>query len=302
VGEVIASAWGRATARPHVARAEPCTAPGPKPVNSLRWWGYKQLKRPFFGRFMKPWRWPQGVPMDGWQSVRIASDSHAPLAAVHRNTSHPAQGVVVLAHPMGLACKGFWLRGGHADRLLAAGFHVLAFDFNGFGESPSTNFDWPADVIAAGQFARRHWPGLPVHAVAASFGAMRTLDAIDRPNFPFDRVVAEGCAPSLPQFWRHYPMAYAVLQTCRPLMPGLEEMLRPTAHVAAMKLSTRLLLIHSQADTWTPVAHGEALAAAAPQGAHVQRLVLQSAEHTHGLRDEPDVYWPAVHAFLTAAA
>jgi pimeloyl-ACP methyl ester carboxylesterase len=238
--------------------------------------------------------------MADWQRVSVDSRSHSRLAAICRETQRPVRGVVVCAHPMGLACKGFWLRYGHAARLLDLGFHVLAYDFNGFGESPSTNFDYPGDAIAAGRFARARWPGLPVHAFGASFGAMKTLDAISEAAFPYERVVAEGCAPSLPQFWRAYPAAHAVLEVARRIAPRLEERLRPLAQLPRMKPGTRLLLVHSHGDRWSPVAHGDALAAAAPAGARVERLVLQRADHTHGLRDEADTYWPAVSRFLLA--
>ena len=120
-----------------------------------RWFLHGLLKRPLFGRFMKTWRWPSGVPREGWVAAQIRSDSQASLAALVKHaTRGPVRGVVVCAHPMGLAAKGFWLRNGHADALLAEGFHVVVFDFNGFGETVPTNFDYTADVLAIGRWAR----------------------------------------------------------------------------------------------------------------------------------------------------
>jgi len=285
MGEAIVSAWHRGTAsRPR-----------------LRWWWHGQLKKPFFGRFMQPWRWPQGVAEDGWQRADIASGSQARLAAIMRETAAGgARGVVVCAHPMGLAAKGFWLRHGHAQALLDAGFHVVAFDFNGFGESASTNFDYPADALAVGRWAQARFPGLPVHALPASFGAMNTIAAMALPGFPYRRVVAEGCARSLPAFWRAYPFAHAVLQASRRVAPGGERRLRAELQVRHLPATSRLLLIHSRADRWTPIEHGDRIAAAAPPGARLQRLILDRAEHTHGMRDERETYWPAVLSFLTA--
>ena len=272
------------------------------PDSGARWFWHRQLKKPFFGRFMKPWRWPQGVPTDGWERLSFPSASHSALAAVLKRTSAEApRGVVVCAHPMGLAAKGFWLRNGHADALLDAGFHVLAFDYNGFGDSASTNFDWPADSLAAGRQARQLFPGLPVHALCASFGAMHMLNALGAADFPFDRIVAEGCASSLPEFWKHYPFAHAVLRLGSVFAPEAERRLRPELAITRLPAQVRLLLVHSLGDRWTPTDHGDRLAAAAPAGARVERLTLTKADHTHGMRDERNVYWPAVHDFLTAA-
>jgi alpha/beta superfamily hydrolase len=285
MGELVGSAWQRATAH----------------SPSARWWWHRQLKKPFFGRFMRPWRWPNDVPQDGWQRHTIASPSHAALNAVLRETNvQPVRGVVVCAHPMGLAAKGFWLRNGHADALLAAGFHVVAFDFNGFGESASTNFDWPSDAIAVGRWAGARYPQLPVHALAASFGAMHAINALPDKDFPFQRVVAEGVPPTLPLFWKSYPFAHAVLQAGRLFTPNVERRLRPESAVTQLPSGVRLLLVHSHGDRWTPVWHGDRIAAAAPVGAHVERLILQRAEHTHGMRDEREAYWPAVERFLTS--
>lgn len=265
---------------------------------SRRWLLHRQLKRPFFGRFAKPWRWPQDIATEGWERHTVASRSHATLATLLRRTAHPPRGIVVCAHPMGVAAKGFWLRNGHAAALLDAGWHVVAFDFNGFGESTSTNFDWPGDVVSVGRWAAERFPGLPVHALTASFGAMHTVNALGDEGFPFRAVIAEGCPPSLPDFWKHYPAAHAILQSSRLVMPRIEKRLRPVAAISRQPEHVRILLVHSRGDDWTPVAHGATLAAAAPAGRDVRRLVLQRAEHTHGMRDERETYLPAVLAFL----
>jgi uncharacterized protein len=310
MGEVVAHAWQRVNrstlgpaARSRQAGMSPYGRPGGTHVGrpGARWFWHRQLKKPFFGRFMgQGWRWPADVSEEGWQRVAIESGSHSTLSALLRTADGAARGVVVCAHPMGLAAKGFWLRHGHAEALVAEGFHVLAFDFNGFGESPSTNFDWPADLMAAGQWARDAFAGLPVHVLGASFGAMIALDALGAPDYPFERVVAEGCAPTLPMFWKQFPAAHAVLQAGRLIAPSVERKLRPELGMARLPAHVRVMLVHSHGDPWTPVAHGERLAAAAPAGRHIERTVLQGAEHTHGLRDERGRYWPAVRDFLAA--
>lgn len=265
-----------------------------------RWFWHHQLKKPFFGRFMKPWRWPADVPEQGWERVRIESRSQSLLHAIVARTDRAeVHGVVVCAHPMGLACKGFWLRQGHARRLLDAGFHVVAFDFNGFGESPSTNFDYPGDALSVGLWARAAFPGLPLHALTASFGAINTLSAIDDRAFPFERIVAEGCPPTLPDFWKAYPFAHAVLRVGGWVDPAGALRINPAYHLQAMRDGVDVLLVHSRADRWTPVEFGDVLEQSASRPHRVRRLTLDSADHTHGLRDEPDRYWSAVLEFLT---
>ena len=282
-------------------RSLPFGAGGSTAPAARRWYGHHLLKKPFFGRFMKPWRWPADVPQEGWERVRIASRSTSQLEAIVARTPLAPRGVVVCAHPMGFACKGFWLRHGHAQALLDAGFHVVAFDFNGFGESPSTNFDYPGDVISVGSWARGAFAGLPVHALTASFGAINTLSAIDEADFPYDKVVAEACAPSLPDFWKAYPFAHAVLNISRRINPQGELRLRPTHHLANMR-DVDVLLIHSRGDRWTPAHFGDALQQAASRPERIQRVILDKADHTHGMRDEPQRYWGAVLEFFNQSS
>lgn len=290
MGEAISRLWSR-----------PFGAGGSTPPAARRWYGHLLLKKPFFGRFMKPWRWPADVPREGWERVQIASRSTSQLEAIVARTPLSPRGVVVCAHPMGFACKGFWLRHGHAQALLDAGFHVVAFDFNGFGESPSTNFDYPGDVIAVGSWARGAFAGLPVHALTASFGAINTLSAIDEADFPYDKVVAEACAPSLPDFWKAYPFAHVVLNISRRINPQGELRLRPTHHLANMR-DVDVLLIHSRGDRWTPAHFGDALQQAASRPERIQRMILDKADHTHGMRDEPQRYWNAVLEFFNQSS
>jgi pimeloyl-ACP methyl ester carboxylesterase len=201
---------------------------------------------------------------------------------------------------MGVSAKGFWLRWGHAQAMLDAGYHVLLYDFNGFGESPSTSFEYPLDALAAGWWAREHFPELPIHALCVSFGAIHTLCALSHLDFPYDSVVAEGCPPSLPQFWKSYPAAYIALQAMRLFSPSSERRLRPVLHLQSAPCGLPLLLIHSRADPWTPVAFGDELEQAAFRTS-LRRLVLDRAAHTHALRDERHVYLPAVLEFFGQA-
>ena len=65
MGEALHSFW-------------PGKAGSPRPGG---WWWHSQLKKPLFGRFMKPWRWPAGVAAEGWSQHRVASASHRPATA-----------------------------------------------------------------------------------------------------------------------------------------------------------------------------------------------------------------------------
>jgi pimeloyl-ACP methyl ester carboxylesterase len=107
---------------------------------------------------------------------------------------------VVLAHG-GRFTKESWR--GQARVLATRGFHVLAFDFRGFGGSRGpgqVDFDtapFDKDVIAAVRYLKRHGAGT-VSVVGGSFGGGAAGDAsIEWPG-EIDRIVFLGSAPNLP--------------------------------------------------------------------------------------------------------
>jgi pimeloyl-ACP methyl ester carboxylesterase len=107
---------------------------------------------------------------------------------------------VVLAHG-GRFTKESWRD--QARVLAAHGFHVLAFDFRGFGGSHGpgqADFDtapFDKDVIAAVRYLKAHGGGA-VSVVGGSFGGAAAGDAsIEWPG-EIDRIVFLGAAPNLP--------------------------------------------------------------------------------------------------------
>jgi pimeloyl-ACP methyl ester carboxylesterase len=107
---------------------------------------------------------------------------------------------VVLAHG-GRFTKESWHD--QAEALAAHGFHVLAFDFRGFGGSHGpgqADFEtapFQKDVIAAVRYLKAHG-ATAVSVVGGSFGGGAAGDAsIEWPG-EIDRIVFLGAAPNLP--------------------------------------------------------------------------------------------------------
>jgi pimeloyl-ACP methyl ester carboxylesterase len=258
---------------------------------------HRLLRKPFFGRFEVPWVWPEGIATAGWERIDIDGPAGATLAGFW-GAAAPAQGTLVLAHPMGKAAKGFWLRQGHAGLFLRAGFNVLVFDCNGFGESEAVSFDYPADILAAGRWAAKRTPSLPIGLVGASFGAGWGLCAMARDGSPFRAAVLEAAFPTLPDFWRHYPAAFALLKASQVVMPWLERGLRPELEATRLVGRPAVLLVYGDADTYTPPAHGERLRQAMAPSARAEMDVLPGVGHTFAFRDAADAYATRVLTFL----
>jgi alpha-beta hydrolase superfamily lysophospholipase len=263
---------------------------------------HRLAKKVFFGRFQKPWRWPEEIAPNDWERVWFLSGNGARLAAVFGAArGERALGAVVLAHPMSAAAKAFWMKVGHADVLRYRGFHVLAFDFNGFGESESADFDYPGDVLAAGRYLRDRVAPLPIAVLGCSFGAGHAMNALSRRGHPFRAAVLEATFPSLPFYWRPYPLPYFLLRFSQIVYPPFERALRPIAAAAALEASPHILLIHGDADTVTPPHVGDDLRAAMSGHASVDVWRVPGAEHNQALRMQREEYGRRVGEFLTRA-
>ncbi|HEU0199517.1 MAG TPA: alpha/beta fold hydrolase [Burkholderiaceae bacterium] len=262
---------------------------------------HRVLRKPFFGRFEVPWQMPSEVEPGDWAKVAFPSPTGSRLIGLVGEARAQPAGVLVLAHPMGKAAKGFWLRYGHAELFRRAGFHVLVFDFNGFGESAPVSFDYASDALAAGRFAQDSYPSLPVGLVGASFGAGWGLCSMARDGTPYRAAVLEGLFPTLPEFWRHYPVAHAFLRASQYVWPWLERKLRPEQEAPRIRGEPDVLLIYGDADRYTPPAHGERMMRALDRSANAALVVLPNVDHTFAYRDQPEAYAARVVPFLQGA-
>lgn len=262
---------------------------------------HRILRKPFFGRFEVPWTWPDAGEEAKWERVELRSGNGARLAGLWGPAQGEAMGTLVLAHPMGKAAKGFWLRHGHAALFRRSGFHVLLFDANGFGESEPRSFDYPSDILAAGQWAQARHPALPVGLVGASFGAGWGLCSMAREGSPYRAAVLEAAFPTLPDFWRHYPVAYATLRASQVVWPAMERRLRPELEATKVRGRPAVLLVYGDQDIYTPPEHGRRLLRALESATDAQMCVIPGIGHTYAYRDASEAYVGRVIPFLAGA-
>ena len=262
---------------------------------------YQVFKKPFFGRFMKPWRWPEaeGIEQSHWQPRKITSESGATLSTLMAHAHTPtAKGAVLMVHPMGTIAKGFWLKHGHAELLRQAGYHVMVFDLNGFGESSSTNMDYPLDVLAAGHLLQAEFPELPIAVLGASMGASMSMCAMSHDNHPFKAAVIEAAFPTLLHFWSRYPIPKLGIQLSKIIYPKGERSLRPSLAAQNLVGKPELLLIYGDDDIYTPIKDGKLLFNELQKKTKTQFWQVKNAKHTQAYQTQPEQYAEKVISFL----
>lgn len=254
------------------------------------------LKKPFFGRFRVPWKNPlteeQAVH---WSPLEIPSKTGAVLQLLWRQTDN-ARGTVILGHPMGKAAKGVFLKNGHAQRLIDKGFNVMLFDFNGFGESGMGSFYYFEDVEAVVEKTKSLAPDLPLGYHGISLGGMWVSPYLSREHNLIDYAIIESASTSLPEFWKHYPLAYKVLMFSFALMPKKAEYLKPINHMSELKGVKEIFFIYSDSDIYTPAEMGERMHAEATIKKNL--WIAQDAEHALIFKKYENVYWDKVIGFF----
>lgn len=206
---------------------------------------------------MVPWKNP--LPEEerkNWQPIRVKSKTGAEIQLLWYPQKN-ARGTIVLGHPMGKAAKGLFLKNGHAKRLIEKGFNIMVYDFNGFGQSQMGSFNFYHDAEAAGLKAKKLSPGLSLGYHGISLGGMWICPVLSKETNPFEYVILESAATTLPEFWRHYPLAHKILRFAFFFMPKQAEYLKPINHISKLQHVKKLLLIYSDSDTYTPLAMGE---------------------------------------------
>ena len=154
----------------------------------------RTLFRPVFG-----WR---GDGLAGLEPfVHTGADGSWLAGAVYTSRRVPARGVVLLCHPFLKYGMHWFFNHGYHEWLADAGYHVVGFDFKGFGRSTVGGMSFAEDVIALGEWARDCWPELPVHVLGASFGAFHALHAIATGRTAFASVVCDSVPATVARFF-----------------------------------------------------------------------------------------------------
>jgi alpha-beta hydrolase superfamily lysophospholipase len=259
---------------------------------------YRTMKKPFFGRFMVPWKSPLTFSDQGdWNKKIVDSQSGGRLTLWTRETREKPRAVILLGHPMGKEAKGFFLKNGLAEFYLSLGFNVAVFDFNGFGESSNGDFLYFQDVSAVSQKLKSMYSQLPLLYHGVSLGGQWATIALSLEANPISLAIIENAAPTLEQFWIRFPAAYVSLRIIYTFMPRLAKDVRMVDRIKQTKNVKRILFIYSEADDWTPPEMGEEFARAS--NAPNELWIMKTAKHSLAMKStERDDYLAKISSFL----
>jgi alpha/beta superfamily hydrolase len=249
---------------------------------------YKILKKPFFGRYMGAWNNPlDRQERRSWRRCNVTNAVGVRLSGLYFRTAS-ARATIVLGHPMGKEAKGFFIRRGYADFLVRNGFNVFVFDFNGFGESETGDFDYPQDILAVGQKVKELIPDLPIGYLGVSMGASWGICALSQPDHVYSAAVFDSAFTTVDEFWKKYLPAYITLKVLGTLMPRKKDRLHVLTKVGQIKGLTSARFICCRQDDVTPLEMTLRLKERC--NIETDLFVVNGSRHTMAYQSNPSAY------------
>lgn len=154
--------------------------------------------------------WTRDVPSRAAGFVEIARDGSRLEGASLRTSAMCPRGVVLLCHPFLKYGMHYFFENNLDQAFLAQGYHVVAFNFKGFGRSTIGGHAFADDVLAIARRVSRDNPGLPIHLVGCSFGGYHLSHALARDATPFTSAVLDSVPISVRSYFTRGPLRLAM--------------------------------------------------------------------------------------------
>lgn len=154
--------------------------------------------------------WKRDVPSRAAGFVEVARDGSRLEGAFLRTSAMPPRGVVLLCHPFLKYGMHYFFENNLDQEFLNQGYHVVAFNFKGFGHSTIGGHAFADDVLAIARRVSQDSPGLPIHLVGCSFGGYHLSHALARDATPFTSAVLDSVPISVRSYFTRGPLRLAM--------------------------------------------------------------------------------------------
>lgn len=156
------------------------------------------------------------TPLFGWtatlpeevKSIDIEGvDGSSLEGGITESTAGEVQGVVILSHPFIKYGLHYFIKKNLHAKLAAAGYHVIFFNFKGFGSSKVNGPSFYDDVSSTYAWAASKYPDLNINLLGWSFGGYHSVHALKKHPLPFSSVVFDSVPFTIERFFKRGFMA-----------------------------------------------------------------------------------------------
>ncbi|VAW93777.1 hypothetical protein MNBD_GAMMA20-383 [hydrothermal vent metagenome] len=179
-------------------------------ITKISWIG-KTFSQLFMRIFFKSVRgWKKRVPDNTRYFVEAGIDGSCLEGTIQESENPDTKGVIILCHPFLKYGMHYFFKNNMDLQLLSQGFHVISFNFKGFGCSTLKGHAYSDDVLSIGYLIQRNYPNLPIHLLGCSFGGFHLCHALMKDAAPFASVVLDSVPCSVNAFFKNGILATAM--------------------------------------------------------------------------------------------
>lgn len=218
------------------------------------------------------------------------------LRIITRNPDRAAKGIVICAHPYLSDACGFFINNGHADLYKKLNIQLILFDFNGFGESPFSDFNFDLDIADIYRWTRERNRDLPIFLHGISFGASQIIRFLKNHNNSFvDSAIIENCLDkSIHYFKLRNKKIFFFLRLLGMIRPTVRKEGDYTEIIRHVRNIGRMAFIFGKNDLLTTTRMGNMLQKNCPVPSDV---LLYEGKHLKAIEEKHE-YQPFLEKFL----
>jgi uncharacterized protein len=234
--------------------------------------------------------------LKGWHKEYVEAGSKS-ICVIHKKTNQASPlGMVFLSHPYLADAKQFFLKNGHALMYLELGYDIVVFDYNGFGESKFTDFNYADDLGIVVKHFRSKYPITSFYGHGISFGASNLINYTINSEHQLDKIIIENCLDSnLTYYKKRNIKLYFLMKGLMKVFPFANRNHDYSKGVQQIKNISKVLFLYNTDDTLTTVEMGEKLQR---NCAMPSELVRFGGKHLDAYATEPERYRELISSFF----
>ncbi|MCF2909100.1 alpha/beta hydrolase [Pseudoalteromonas sp. DL2-H2.2] len=195
--------------------------------------------------------WKNNVSGDVEQFQMVGLDGSNLEVSLQHSTSSEVKGVLLLCHPFLKYGLHYFHKNEMSQAFCDAGYHVLCFNFKGFGRSNIKGHAFWQDVLSVANMAQQRFGGLPIHLLGCSFGGFHLTHALAEDKSPFSSVVLDSVPPSVTVFFKGGLIAKAMRWISNSRLSTATGT-RPIVHSLKQVKGLPIVFFYGDADEYMP--------------------------------------------------
>jgi len=224
--------------------------------------------------------------INGW--IRILTSNRNIMTLIKWPNDAMVHKIVILAHPYLSDAKLFYLKRPYVDFYLNAGYGVVVFDFNGFGESAFIDFNHDLDILDVAKAVQISFPKVEIFAHGISFGAANLINAITNQKHGISKVIIENCLDKNVHYYKkRKKMLFFLMKALSPFYRELKQKGDFDQRIKEVKDISELGFIYGEDDDLTTITMGKILANNCPVD---NDFLICKGKHLEGIVKDNIVY------------